>query len=282
MKLLTTLAIPTLFLAFNGQPDAVKTVQPTFKTEAVYAATKVTFGTGITLIVKGLGLNIDNIRFIKAPKATDYVTKANNKASYAESIIIAASNGIKLSRAMNPEAAMTRADFAVSLLEAINSTGQYAVNMMWININDQKNFPTNASSSAVQTLIKFNVVALEKGNFRPKALITSAEANKMVKQAAAFVKSHKENTTQQADQEVTLQTVPVNQEINRVVLSRGSKPNSGYQISVTSIEFSNDEARVHYKLIDPTAGNSYMQVITEPKAETFIPSKYKVVIRKDR
>jgi len=39
---------------------------------------------------------------------------------------------------------------------------------------------------------------------------------------------------------------------------------------------------IHYVLKDPEAGNSYMQVITEPTAETFISSDYKVVLQKEQ
>lgn len=279
MKLFNLFVIPVLLVTMANEPLQAGPVSE--KTEQVKPANKLTYGRGIDLIVKGLGLNIDNIRFVKEPKATDYVAKADNKAAYANSIIIAACNGIKLSRGLNPVAAMTREQFALHLNEAIQSTGQYPVNMMWLLIKDEKSFGPDGLS-AVQNLVKFNVVALEKGNFRPKALITASEATKMVKNAAAFIKSHQAGKPGQAtEQDVSMDISPVNAAVNKISLSRGSKPNSGYQISISSIVFSKAEAIIHYQLTDPKAGNSYLQVITEPTAETFISSAYQVVLKKN-
>lgn len=281
MKLLTAFVIPTLLLATTNGPLIQIKKADLVRTEIQKPVTKVSFGKGIDLIVKGLGLNIDNIRFIKEPKATDYVAKADNKAYYAQAVIIAACNGIKLSRSMNPAAAMTREQFAISLNEGIQGTGNYPVNMMWLHINDEKSFG-QGGLAAVQNLVKFDVVKLEKGNFRPKALITSTEAVKMVNAAAAFVKLHRDaNAGAISDQEVAVTSTPVNAAVNKVVLSRGEKPNSGYQIVIIGIVFTGSEAIVHYQLSDPKPGNSYMQVITNPKAETFIGSAYKVLLKKD-
>jgi hypothetical protein len=286
MKLFSSIVIPSIltfaFVQPFSLPDNPSEVKHEVKTEQTKTTTRVSLGYGINLIVKGLGLNIDNIRFVKEPKATDYVTKADNKAFYAQSFIIASCNGIKLSKTANPALAMTREQFALRLNEAIQSTGQYPVNMMFIIIKDEKSFSAGASA-AVQNLIKFNVLTLENGNFRPKAYITRTEASKMVKNAASFIKSHKEaNAAAEAEREVTMSSSPVSPEVNKVVLSRGSKPNSGYQINIVGISFVGTEAVVRYKLTDPAAGNSYMQVITAPKAETFISSAYKVVLKRER
>lgn len=49
----------------------------------------ITAATAVSMIVKGLGLNIDHIRFIKEPKASDFYTKVKDNASYANDFIIA-------------------------------------------------------------------------------------------------------------------------------------------------------------------------------------------------
>lgn len=58
--------------------------------------------TAVSLIVKGLNLNIDNIRFIKEPKASDYYTKVKDNAPYAGDFIIAQFNGLELPKDINP------------------------------------------------------------------------------------------------------------------------------------------------------------------------------------
>lgn len=278
MNLYTTLTIPFLFFNFQSHAVPVKRAP-----EACYqkvAATKVSFGHGIDLIVKGLGLNLDAVRFVKEPKATDYFVYANNKAVYAKSLIIAANNSIKLDRKVKLESPMTREEFAANLNEAIQATGNYPVNMMFIVIKDEAAF--SKGSAAVQNLIKFNVLALDKGNFRPKAFITESEAVKMVQKAAEFVRAHKEREDTSVKEEVTMVSAAVNADVNRITISRGSKPNSGYQIMINRIDFSaKGEATVHYSLVNPAAGHSYLQVITEPRAETFISSFYKVSLKKD-
>lgn len=279
MNLYTAVALPVFLLALYPQ-DLYSTDKPVTEYSAPKPQSRISFGNGIDLIVKGLGLNIDNIRFIKAPKATDYFKLANDKATYAQSLIIAANNGIQSGRDLRPDAAATREQFALALYEAIQGTGQYPVNMMWLNIKDEKSFTGN-TMSAVQTLIKFNVVALENGNFRPKAYITKAEATKMVKNAATFVQSHKAHAEegQATNSDVTMAITPVNDQVNKVVLSAGSKSTGGYQLLITQIDFTpENEAIVHYKLTEPASGSMNIQVITEPKAETFISAVYKVKI----
>lgn len=150
---------------------------------------KITKGEGIALIVKTLKLNIDNIRFIKAPKATDYFPYANNKAAYAEALIIAANNGITLTKQTRFEGPMTRELFAVALEQAITAKRQYVTNMMWIQIADEKTF-SKGGLSAVQKLIKLDVVSLDKAKkFRPKAYITPAEAKAILARAVILLQA---------------------------------------------------------------------------------------------
>ncbi|MGO4290650.1 protease complex subunit PrcB family protein [Chitinophaga sp. RAB17] len=280
MNLYTAVALPVFLLALQPQ-DLYSKDKPVTAYTAPKPQSRISFGNGIDLIVKGLGLNIDNIRFIKAPKATDYFKLANDKAPYAQSLIIAGNNGIQSGRDRNPESPATREQFALALYEAITAKNQYPVNMMWLNIKDEKSF-TGSALNAVQTLIKFNVVALENGNFRPKAYITKTEAATMVKKAAEFIQSHKENAGegQKADGAVTFTTTPVNDQVNSIVLSAGTRPTGGYELRITRIDFTaTNEAIIHYKLTAPAPGSMTIQVITEPKAETFIGTAYKVTLK---
>lgn len=289
----TVIALPLVCLTLHSSlasraasvyPATATVTEAMHMADQAKAAKVITYGQGIDLIVKALGLNIDNIRFIKEPKATDYCEFADNKASYASSVIIAANNGITLDRKQRFNTPMTREQFALALEEAIEHTGPYPMNMMWINIGDATAFVNkDKANNAVQALVKFGVVALEKGNFRPKANVTPAEANAMVGKAAKFVKEHKERVEEhQQQRQVTVTSTPVNAQVNSVVLSRGSQPNSGYQIAITGIDFAEGTATVRYKLTNPEPGKMYMQMITEPKAETFVGSAYKVVLQEDK
>lgn len=300
MNLPAALVLPACLLAMSSQALPAKELHTPFTfiiesaehTPGVLVFTgehakpkkSIAFSQGIDMIIKGIGLNIDHIRFVKEPKATDYCVHANNKAAYAKSLIIAANNGIKLDRDMRMETKMTREQFATRLHEAILATGNYPVTLNWLIIKDEAAFSPDALN-AVQTLVKFNVVTLEKGSYRPKALITELEAATMVKKAVAFIKAHKpvEAAVPQTEDEVTFQSTPVNDSVNRVVLSRGEKPNSGYQIMITSIVFpAKGQAEIHYKLTDPAPGNSYLQVITTATAETYVAAGYQVSLKEDK
>ncbi|SEW39371.1 protease complex subunit PrcB family protein [Chitinophaga arvensicola] len=278
MNLYTAVALP-LFLLTLQPSDLHSEDKGVIEVLAPKPQSRISFGNGIDLIVKGLSLNIDNIRFIKAPKASDYFKKANDKAAYAPSLIIGALNGIESLHDLNPESPATREQFAIALYEAISHTGQYPVNMMFINIKDEKAFANNGMN-AVQTLIKFKVVALENGNYRPKAYITKAEAEKMVKNAAEFVQAHKNANAEQGGQEAaTFKITPVNDKVSSVLITVGNQPTSGYSLSVTSIVFPGDnEAVIHYKITPPASGGMNLQVISEVKAEAFIPAGYKVTL----
>jgi hypothetical protein len=275
MNLYTAVAIPLMLM--TTPHVSVAAPKPATSLEVTKPNTRLPFGQGIEMIVKGLGLNIDNIRFIKEPKATDYFKKADNNASYASALIIAANNGISSNRSVNPASPATREQFALALFEAIQSTGQYPVNMMWINIKDQSSFSKN-TLNAVQTLIKFKVVELQNNAFRPKAYITPAEAQDMVDKAASFVQQHKKAVAQR---DVNFEVKPVNDQVSSVVITAGEKPNAGYRLVVNSIVFTETEAIIHYKMITPDPNSMNLQVITTPAATTYIPAQYKVVLQAD-
>jgi hypothetical protein len=53
---------------------------------------KLSYAQGITLIVKGFDLNINAMKFIKKPEASDYFTKVPDNAWYAQSLMYAQLN----------------------------------------------------------------------------------------------------------------------------------------------------------------------------------------------
>jgi hypothetical protein len=80
--------------------------------------------------------------------------------------------------------------------------------------------------------------------------------------------------------EVTCTVEPVNDEVVKVILSRGEKPNSGYRIEIAAIVFPGDEkAEIQYRLLDPEPGRMYLQVITYPTAAAFVPAGHEVVLK---
>lgn len=81
------------------------------------------------------------------------------------------------------------------------------------------------------------------------------------------------------NQEVTMSIEKVSDEVNKIILSWGSQPNSGYRITIDRIDFNAaGEATVYYNLHYPEPDQMYTQMIAEPKAETYVSSAYKPVI----
>ncbi|WP_019640255.1 S-layer homology domain-containing protein [Paenibacillus fonticola] len=203
---------------------------------------------------------------------------------YSHSLQIAKDNGIKLPADFKPNEKLTREAFADILLQGVNATGNYPVVKMYINIADSKSINLDYMNS-IQTLLLMNIASLdEDGKFHPKSAINRIEAARLVYNAAEFVRNHQDNTIPDKEGEGHLDQVSynvekVNNEVNRVVLTRANQPHPGYGISVAKVEFNEKTAVVYYELLSPEPGKFYPQVVTDSKIETYVASHYQVKIK---
>ena len=155
----------------------------------VFAPDKsVTAAQGVQLIVKALDLNLDAIRFIKAPKATDYFTKADDSAWYANTLIIAAVNGLDLPKDMDPNQKWTREEFTYQLVQAMEKHENLPmIKLVPVTISDQDQMDAGYSG-AIQRALAYDIVKLDaQGNFDPKAEISRAEAAEQIYNALAYL-----------------------------------------------------------------------------------------------
>nr|WP_216855636.1 S-layer homology domain-containing protein [Paenibacillus qinlingensis] len=136
---------------------------------------------GIQLIVNALGLNLDAIRFVKAPLASDYFAKAKNDAWYSQSFIIAANNGLKLPADLDPDQKWTKATFTNELLLALD--GHNIMHMMKlpaIEIKDRAEIALD-DLAPIQAAIYKGIATLDAdGKFHPNTEITRAQAAEMI------------------------------------------------------------------------------------------------------
>jgi hypothetical protein len=252
---------------------------------------KVTFAQGIQLFVKGLHLNIDNLRFIRAPKASDYYSQVDDDAWYANALIIAQYNGITFDRNIDPNAPMTKQQFAYFLYESMLKKADIPVPAMAMVIADEQDISKNAVSS-IQALLILKIAALDENNrFLPKKEITRSEASELIYNAIEFLGIPNDAqpsptpvpttvpTPAPASNDVSVSTEKISGEVNKVILSWGEKPNGCYQISIAKIEFSDTTATIYYNLKTPQPDMMCTQVVTNPKAETYIKSSYKIEIQ---
>ncbi|MDO3410249.1 S-layer homology domain-containing protein [Saccharibacillus sp. CPCC 101409] len=143
----------------------------------------------VQLTVDTFGLNIDNLRFIKKPEASDSFPKAKNDAWYSGALIIAAYSGLELPRDLDPNAPATRSSFASMLIRAGQSSGALPMlRLVPVDIKDEASIP-DGGSGPMQEALAFGLLKLDKdGNIRPNQSLTRAEAAAVLYQAA--VKGH--------------------------------------------------------------------------------------------
>lgn len=248
----------------------------------------VTVAQGIQMIVNGLDLNLDHIRFIKEPKASDSFDNVPNNAWYAPAMITAIHNGIPLTRDIEPTSLLTRETFAAYLASALRNKVNYETTQMGLIIKDEKDF-TPANLSAVQDLLLIKATSLHDGNFSPKNEIIRSEAAEILYNTVMFAKVQPSGNfhsqlepIEALKEEISVQIIPVSQDLNKVTLSRGIKPNSGYSIKIKGIDLTKDnQAIIRYSLQNPEPGHFYAQVMTEPQVTTYIAANYTVTAKQE-
>lgn len=231
---------------------------------------KLTGAQAVTMIVKGLDLKA---------KSTGKSQVSVKDEWYSSALRIAEDNNIKLPNDFAPGGQLTREAFADILVQAINATGDYPMIKMFIEIADADQITTEYSGH-IQQLLLLKIASLdEQGKFHPKDSVTRIDAARLVYNAAEFVNKYKD-AEQETQDNVSYNVEKVNDQINKVVLTRAEQPNPGYGIRVAKVEFSGSQATVYYELLSPEPGQNYIQVISDTKAETYISSQYTVQIKR--
>ncbi|OBZ13085.1 S-layer homology domain-containing protein [Bacillus sp. FJAT-26390] len=146
---------------------------------------------GIQLIVNALDLNMDLIRFIKEPKATDYFEKADNAAWYANTLIIAASNNMDLPKDLDPNQTWTKEQFTHQLILAIELHSNLPmIKLLPVEIGDEADLSVEYGGS-IQRALALGIAALDaEGNFKPQESITRADAAVLIFNALAYIEAH--------------------------------------------------------------------------------------------
>lgn len=233
---------------------------------------KISYAQSVQMIVKGLDLNMDNLRFIKQPLASDSYSNIPNDAWYAEAFIIAHYSNLDIPKDVNPNATITREQFGNLLVKALETKGQFPLVKMYIPIKDEDQLTVDYQGT-IQRLLLYKITALDgNGKFNPKSELTRGEAANWLYNAIRVLEAHV-----QKPEEVTVSVEKVNDDVNKVTLSRGIKPNAGYGVSIDSIQFrTGGQAIVKYSLQEPLPDMMYAQVMTEAKAVTYVSSNYEV------
>lgn len=242
---------------------------------------KLTYAAGISMIVNGLGLNIDGINFIKEPKATDSFPNMKDDAWYSNAFIIAALNGLEIPRETKPDAAMTREQFAHHLMQALLKKGDYAFIDIYVELKDEADV-NSAYMGSIQKLLITNIAKLDADQkFNPKATITRGDAAGWLYDTMQFVaKNTPVNPPDDQPYPLTdlaLTVKAVNADVNEVTVS-ATAPHPGYGMRIASITFDGKQAVIDIEPIYPDKDKSYPQVVTELKTVTYVSSAFKPVL----
>ena len=240
---------------------------------------KLTYAEGVTLIVKGLKLNIDNIRFIKEPKASDYFTNLKDDAWYSQAFIIASLNGLEIPKTVKASDIMTREQFAHHLFKAMLTKGDYAFIEIFMMLEDEADVNKDYMDS-IQKLLISKIITLDSSNkFYPKKAITRSEAAGWLYDAIKFVKETTPipNLPEQPALDLKLSVTAVNSDINKVTVS-AQAPHPGYGLRIASIGFEGNEAIIYVETVLPDPDKMYPQVITDVQVSTYVDAKLKPVL----
>jgi len=150
----------------------------------------ITAAQGIQLIVGALDLNLDRIRFIKQPLATDYFAKADNKGWYANALIIAVHNGFDLPADLEPNQLWTKEEFIHQLMLALELHSNLPkIKITPVEFDDMDELNPLYQGS-IQRAITHGIAKLDKDQLlHPKDGITRKEAAEIIYQALAFIKA---------------------------------------------------------------------------------------------
>lgn len=238
----------------------------------------ITAAQAVKMVVKAVGLkalpNLTGKSFPSVPKG----------AWFAAAVNIAAMHGLPVNNEMKWNQPITKEEFANLLYAAIQATGDYPVIMMYIHVADEKEMKKE-STAAVQFLLLTKIAELDKDSkFHPKKQLNRMEAAKMTHAAMKFIAEHAKkppvDDKEQPGDGVTTDIIKVNDEVNKVVITKDNLPHPGYGIAVTNIEFkANNEAVVYYKVTQPDPDKMYPQVISKASTEVYVSAKYKVTVK---
>lgn len=282
--LISSASVSTAF-AFSDVDKSQSEVMSTLQKKGIVNGTDpghfnpsgtVNFAQGVQLIVNTFGYNLDLMRFMKLPAASDFYTNIPNNAWYADAFVRAHFNGVDIPKDVNPNAVMTREQFAHMLDAALEKKADLPMLKLYLAVKDGDQISTELQGS-VERLVYYKIVALDKdGKFNPKSALTRGEASTWIYNAINVID---QGQAPVQSEKIELSVEKVNDDVNKVTLSRGEKPNVGYTIAIDSIRFGQDgRAVIHYTLQDPKPDQMYADMITVPTAVTYISSKYEAVL----
>ncbi|MFD0588735.1 alpha/beta fold hydrolase [Paenibacillus sp. GCM10027627] len=155
---------------------------------------KINFAEGVSLIVRGLNLSIDYDHSEKDPdakkqEATGYFTNVPNNAWFAETFIIANLKGLNIPKNVDPQAVLTREQYADLLIKAIDTIGLLPDDKTPMSFEDDEQIDPKYKES-VRRVYSHKIATLDgKRSAFPKQEMTRGEAAVWLYHAIKLVES---------------------------------------------------------------------------------------------
>jgi S-layer homology domain. len=243
---------------------------------------RLTYAEGVSMIVKGLRLSLEGIRFVKAPKASDSYDFVLDGKWYSDAFITA-SFYLDLPRSVKPDLSMTRERFAYHLFSGLKSKAGFELPAPKVTIEDAADIAPEYRDS-IQLLLFAGIAELDQDKrFQPKRAITRSEAAGMLYEASAFLRQLEASgkPVKTADPspltDLKLESEPLTENVNAVTV-RATAPHPGYGIRVASIVFDDGKAFLHVEPVMPNPDRMYPQVLTEVSTVVYIGADYTPVL----
>lgn len=247
---------------------------------------KLTYAAGISMIVKGLDLNMNHIRFIKAPETSDYYDNVKKDAWYSQSFIIARVLGVEVPRDVNPDATMTREAYLHYLIQGIEAKEQHAYTMMYFMFKDEADV-TDGYMGSIQNLLNAHVIALNADQtMLPKQAVTRGDAAGWLYNAIEFVKNTPGvDVTEPAPvdsplMDPALSSTAVNTEITKVTI-KAQAPHPGYGMRIGKVVYEGNQAIIHMEALMPDPEKMYPMMIADLEVITYVGSEFKPVLAEE-
>ncbi|BAU26847.1 S-layer family protein [Aneurinibacillus soli] len=155
---------------------------------------KISYAQSVQMIVKGLGLNLNTIRFSKSPVASNIYTDIPNNAWYSDAFVIAYYNGLEIPKDVNPNATITREQFGDLLIRALEKNGDFPMVKMFIEIKDENQINPEYQGR-LQRMLLYKITELDKdGKLNPKGDLTRGEAAVWIYKAIRVLDAHTPKT----------------------------------------------------------------------------------------
>ncbi|MDF1617385.1 BsuPI-related putative proteinase inhibitor [Petrocella sp. FN5] len=160
--------------------------------EGLYApSATITTAQAIQLMVNFMELNLEDIRFIKAPLATDYFKNANNNAWYSNAFMVTGVKNPVFPSEVLPNQPMTTEAFIHYLVKTMEL--QYDLPMIKVlpqSIKDGSSIQPSYEGT-IQRALYYGILRLDdQGNIYPKDLMTRARAAVLVKNVMDYKEAH--------------------------------------------------------------------------------------------